>query len=68
MDSLSKCKNVIEGGDLVAIVHFSSVQNGPLCQLCNTVAALLVLLVLLYTHFTRAFESKEVAFCGLEAN
>lgn len=60
--------NVVEWGHLVSILHFSSIKDGPLCKLCDRVAALLVSLVLLNTHLAVAFERKEVAFTRLQAH
>ena len=60
--------NVVEGCHFVAIGDFSSVQDGPFCQLGDTVAALLILLVLLNAHLSIALKREEIAFCSLQAD
>ena len=60
--------DIIEGCDFVAVSYFARIQNRPFGQLGNTVAALLVLLILLDAHLTVALEREEVSLGGLQAD
>lgn len=60
--------DVIKWSHFFAVCHLSGIQNGPLCQLRNTVAAFFIPLVLLDSHLSAPLESKEEALCCLKAD
>lgn len=60
--------DVVERSDFFSISHFSSVQNRPLGQLGDAMRPLFVLLVLLHSHLSTAFEREEEALGCLQAD
>lgn len=59
---------VVEWSHLITIGDFAGIEDGPLGELGDAVAALLVLLILLHPHLTVPFEREKVALTRLKAD
>ena len=60
--------DIVERGNLVAVLDFARIKNRPLSELCNRVTTLFILLILLNSHLSVTLKGEEVAFRGLKTN